>query len=179
MLISRKRRYFVCLSILPQQVNKWQVGNKHTDKVNPFKHRQSGFYTKCPTARENVKMTQGILSHLNRSDSCLIMARIWQLHRSPQEIKRGTRTIWFSLSLWHPISLSHRDRNPPSCSVLLSLTHSVGIYCDFRAKEHFWRAASTEGALPLKSHLLRASERLSNLVLTLHQTKTIFSRHCA
>lgn len=31
----------------------------------------------------------------------------------------------------------------------------------------------------LRSHLLRASERLSNLVLTLHQTGTIFSRRSA
>lgn len=179
MLIFRKRRYFVCLSILPRQVNKWQGGNKHTDKVNLFK-QAIWILCKMSNSKEKRKNdTWGILSHLNRSDSCLIMARIWQLHRSPQEIKRGTRTIWFSLSLWHPISLSHCDRNPPSRSVLLSLTHSVGIYCDFRAKEHFWRAASTEGALPLKSHLLRASERLSNLVLTLHQTKTIFRRHCA
>lgn len=96
--------------------------------------------------------TKRVLSLRNRSDNCQIIARIWQLNRSLQQIKREMRTIWCSLRLWHPISPSNRDRNPPSlCRWLILWAYTV----IFRQKNTCGEL-KTEGALKMKHHLLCA-----------------------
>lgn len=90
--------------------------------------------------------TKTILSHLNRSDSCQIIAYIWQLHRSPQEIERETRTIWDNFFLWHPISLSNRDRNPPSLRLCVADSF-CGHFLWFSGKRILLESGEDRGSL--------------------------------
>lgn len=56
----------------------------------------------------------------------------------------------------------------------------VGISCDFSGKKkYFSRVGKTEASWKTRNHLLRVSESLSNLLLTLHKSETIFSQRCA
>lgn len=104
--VDFQKELFCLFYFTPQKVNKRPVVIS-TEISELFKQKQAGFDTICFT---EWKMTLRILSHLNRSDNCQIIEYIWQLPGSLQE----TRNIWYNISLWHPISLSNRDGNPPS-----------------------------------------------------------------
>lgn len=59
---------------------------------------------------------------------------VWQLHRSRQEAEMK-REQYDTASFCDTLSVSQIVTDTLPLSVFLSLTHSVGIYCDFRAKE--------------------------------------------
>lgn len=89
------------------------------------------------------------------------MARIWQLHRSLQEIKRKMRTKRRRSSLWYSISRSDRDRNPPSLCFFRADSF-CGHKLWFLGKRIVAEGREkTEGAVKWWSHLLCASESLS------------------
>lgn len=153
MLIFRKTRLFgfLCFPLSSQQVNIRQKAMSTQIRRAP---QTKEAWIICSAAQTRGNDTLRILLYLNRSDNCQIIAHIWQLHTSPEEIERETWTIWVSFFLWHPISLSNRDRKPPS--LCLSVADSLSGHLLIFSQKNTSRERG-------KSHLLRASrQRLSN-----------------